>query len=39
VADRWYSPWRAALSAVQGIYAILDARTGQLYVGKADGGE
>jgi hypothetical protein len=27
------------LSAVQGIYAISDARTGQLYVGKADGGE
>lgn len=39
VADRWYSPWRAALGAVQGIYAILDSRTGQLYVGKADGGE
>ena len=30
VADRWYSPWQAALSAVQGIYAISDARTGQL---------
>jgi hypothetical protein len=39
VADRSYAQWRAALSAVQGIYAILDGRTGQLYVGKADGGE
>lgn len=39
VTDRHYSQWRAALSSVQGIYAILDSRTGQLYVGKADGGE
>ena len=37
VADRSYERWQAALSAVQGIYAISDARTGQLYVGKADG--
>ena len=36
---RWHAPWRAALSSVQGIYAILDTRTGQLYVGKADGSE
>lgn len=39
VGDRHYSQWRTALSAVQGIYAILDARSGQLYVGKADGSE
>ena len=39
VADRQYAPWRSALSAVQGIYALLDARTGQLYVGKADGAQ
>lgn len=39
VADRWYSSWQAALSAVQGIYAISDARSGRLYVGKADGGD
>lgn len=39
VTDRWHAPWRAALSSVQGIYAILDTRTGQLYVGKADGKE
>lgn len=37
VSERWYAPWQHALSAVQGIYAISDARTGQLYVGKADG--
>lgn len=34
-----YSDWRTALSAVQGIYLIADASTGQLYVGKADGQE
>lgn len=39
VDDPRYSSWTASLSAVQGIYAISDARTGQLYVGKADGGE
>lgn len=39
VDDPRYATWRAALSAVQGIYAISDARTGQLYVGKADGTE
>ncbi len=39
ISDRHYVEWRTALKAVQGIYAILDARTGQLYVGKADGGE
>lgn len=39
VADRSYGLWRAALSEVQGIYAISDARTGQLYIGKADGNE
>lgn len=39
VDDPRYAPWRAALSSVQGIYAISDARTGQLYVGKADGAE
>lgn len=39
VGDRSYAQWRTALSAVQGIYAILDARSGRLYVGKADGSE
>jgi hypothetical protein len=39
VDDPRYATWRAALSAVQGIYAISDSRTGQLYVGKADGNE
>lgn len=39
VTDRSYAQWRTALSAIKGIYAILDSRTGQLYVGKADGGE
>jgi hypothetical protein len=29
--------WRSALSSVKGIYLITDARTGKLYVGKADG--
>lgn len=37
--DRRYAPWRSALGAVQGIYLIADQRTGQLYVGKADGTE
>ena len=39
VEEPQYAPWRAALGAVQGIYAISEARTGQLYVGKADGSE
>lgn len=39
VEDSRYSAWRTALGAVQGIYLITDASTGQLYVGKADGGE
>lgn len=39
VQDRRYASWRSALSAVQGIYLIADTSTGQLYVGKADGGE
>lgn len=34
-----YVKWQAALEAVQGIYLIADTATGQLYVGKADGGE
>lgn len=29
--------WRTALSSVKGIYLITDAKTGKLYVGKADG--
>lgn len=37
--DCRYSAWRTALGAVQGIYLIADTSTGQLYVGKADGGE
>lgn len=39
IADDRYSQWRTALSSVQGIYLIADAKTGQLYVGKADGAE
>ena len=39
VEDRRYASWRTALSAVQGIYLIADDTNGQLYVGKADGGE
>lgn len=31
--------WREVLKSVQGIYLISDTSTGQLYVGKADGGE
>jgi hypothetical protein len=37
--DRRYAQWRSALGAVQGIYLIADTSNGQLYVGKADGGE
>jgi hypothetical protein len=39
VEDSRYAAWRIALGAVQGIYLIADSSTGQLYVGKADGGE
>lgn len=39
VDDPWFASWRSALSSVQGVYAISDSRTGQLYVGKADGAE
>jgi hypothetical protein len=39
IEDSRYSAWRTALGAVQGIYLIADTSTGQLYVGKADGGE
>ncbi len=40
-AKRGQTPtaWQTALGAVQGIYLIADTSTGQLYVGKADGGE
>lgn len=34
-----YRSWQAALASVQAIYLITDSRTGQHYVGKADGGE
>ncbi|MBT2588551.1 GIY-YIG nuclease family protein [Arthrobacter sp. ISL-95] len=37
--DDRYSQWRTALSTVQGIYLIADVKSGQLYVGKADGAE
>ncbi len=39
IDDSRYLGWRTALGAVQGVYLIADTRTGQLYVGKADGGE
>ena len=39
IEDSRYAAWRTALGAVQGIYLIADTSTGQLYVGKADGGE
>lgn len=39
VADPRYSAWRTALSTVKGIYAIVDATNGKLYIGKADGQE
>jgi hypothetical protein len=39
VEDYRYSQWRTALSSVQGIYLIADTKSGQLYVGKADGAE
>jgi hypothetical protein len=37
--DDRYGQWRTALSSVQGIYLIADTKSGQLYVGKADGAE
>lgn len=39
VEDSRYAAWRTALGAVQGVYLIADKSTGQLYVGKADGGD
>ncbi|SDP29937.1 hypothetical protein SAMN04515671_3623 [Nakamurella panacisegetis] len=39
ISDARYGGWRTALGSVQGIYLIADTSTGQLYVGKADGGE
>jgi hypothetical protein len=39
IADDRYSQWRTALSSVQGSYLIADTKSGQLYVGKADGAE
>lgn len=39
VGDSRYEAWRVALGAVQGIYVITDATTGQHYIGKADGAE
>ncbi|ANN22342.1 excinuclease ABC subunit C [Amycolatopsis orientalis] len=39
VEESRYRDWHTALGAVQGIYLIADTSTGQLYVGKADGGE
>lgn len=37
--DPRFEGWREVLKSVQGIYLISDTSTGQLYVGKADGGE
>lgn len=39
IEDSRYAAWRTALGSVQGIYLIADTSNGQLYVGKADGGE
>lgn len=39
VDDSRYEHWRQALSCVQGIYLIADTKSGQLYVGKADGAQ
>lgn len=39
ISEARYGGWRTALGSVQGIYLIADTSTGQLYVGKADGGE
>ncbi|GAA1346775.1 GIY-YIG nuclease family protein [Arthrobacter roseus] len=37
--DSRYESWREVLKVVQGIYLIADTKSGQLYVGKADGSE
>lgn len=39
VSEPRYEQWRTALGAIRAIYLIADTRDGQLYVGKADGGE
>lgn len=39
VEDPRYQEWRTALATVQGVYLVADTSTGELYVGKADGGE
>lgn len=39
VDDVRYREWQTALRSVQGIYLIADTKSGQLYVGKADGAE
>ncbi|MGB3764521.1 MAG: GIY-YIG nuclease family protein [Ornithinimicrobium sp.] len=39
IEDSRYASWRTALGAVQGVYLKADTNTGQLYVGKADGGD
>lgn len=37
VVDQDVPSWRAALSAVAGIYLITDMKTGKVYVGSATG--
>lgn len=39
IEDPLYDHWRQVLGSVQGIYLIADTKTGQLYVGKADGSD
>lgn len=39
ISDSRYDQWRHALSSIQGIYLIADTKSGQLYVGKADGAQ
>lgn len=39
IEDARFRDWRTALSAVQGVYLIVDRDTGRQYVGKADGRE
>lgn len=39
IGDSRYEGWREVLRAVQGICLIADRKTGQLYIGKADGSE
>jgi hypothetical protein len=39
IEDSRHAAWRTALGSVQGIFLIADTSNGQLYVGKADGGE